>query len=184
MRCFLAIKLSNQVIEDILKLQEEIKRYNIKGRWTNKNNFHITLKFFGEVSLDDIEKIKSAVEEIVADIEPFSIKINRIGCFKGKDNCRVLWVGISDDKDIILLHDVIDEKLLRIGFKRDDKKFKTHITIAREIKLSKDIYEINNIYKFSTESFSVSNIVLMESKIIDNKRLYIPIFTVPLKKDK
>ncbi|QSZ26685.1 RNA 2',3'-cyclic phosphodiesterase [Aceticella autotrophica] len=179
MRTFLALKISDEAVNDIYNLQNELKKYTVKGRWIHKDNFHITIKFFGETNVDDISKIKQAVEKSVINFIPFMIKLSHIGCFKGNNSYRILWIGIEEDKNIISLHNKINEELRKAGFKRDDRKYKAHITIGRDILLTKDIDNINNIFNFNTKPFAISNVYLMESKIENNKREYIPIIAVP-----
>ncbi|MGB9678949.1 MAG: RNA 2',3'-cyclic phosphodiesterase [Thermoanaerobacteraceae bacterium] len=184
MRAFLAIELSENIIKDIKNLQEDLKKYTIKGRWTNKNNLHITLKFFGEINEVDVSKISEIINDISLNFKPFCIKLNKLGCFDGKNNIRVLWVDVKNDEKLILLHDVIDTELSKAGFKKDDRRFKAHITVAREIILEKSIEEINNLYKLDSDCFVVSNIHLIESKLENNRRVYKSIFDIPLKTNK
>jgi len=184
MRAFLAVKLSENIINDIKNLQEELKKYTIKGRWTNKDNLHITLKFFGEINEEQVSKIRETINDISANFKSFYIRLNKIGCFEGKDNIRVLWVDVKNDNNLILLHDAIETELSKAGFKKDDRKFKTHITVARDIILKKSIEEINNLYKLDSDYFAVSNIYLMDSKLENNRRVYKAIFDVPLKSNK
>ncbi|MGF7399737.1 RNA 2',3'-cyclic phosphodiesterase [Thermoanaerobacterium thermosaccharolyticum] len=181
MRAFLAVKLSESVINDIKNLQDELKKYTIKGRWTNKDNLHITLKFFGEINVEEVNKIREITNNISLSFKSFGIRLNKIGCFEGKDNIRVLWVNVVDDKNLMALHDALETELSKAGYRKDDKKFKTHITIARDITLIKSIEEINSIYKLNSDYFMISNIYLMESKLENNKRVYVPIFDVPLR---
>lgn len=184
MRAFLAVKLSDMAVNEIANLQEELKKYTLKGRWTKKDNLHITLKFFGEINTDDVDKIKDATEDVAKSFSPFNIRIDKIGCFKGKESYRILWVGIDNDKELKILHDKIEDNLLKIGFKKDDRNFKTHITIARDISLNIDVNKINKIFQLKSDSFMVSNIYLMESKLENNKRIYTNIFDVLLNKVK
>jgi 2'-5' RNA ligase len=184
MRAFLAIKLSENIINDIKNLQEQLKKYTIKGRWTNRDNLHITLKFFGEINEEEVSKIRKIINDISLNFKPFYIRLNKIGCFEGKDNIRVLWVDVKNDDRLKLLHDVIETELSKAGFKKDDRKFKAHITVAREIILVKSIEEINNLHKLDSDYFAVSNIHLMESKLENNRRVYKSIFDVSLKSNK
>ncbi|MEG6567856.1 RNA 2',3'-cyclic phosphodiesterase [Thermoanaerobacterium saccharolyticum] len=184
MRAFLAVKLSENIINDIKKLQEELKKYTVKGRWTNENNLHITLKFFGEINEEQVSEIRKTIDDISVNFKSFYIRLNKIGCFKEKDNIRVLWMDVKNDNNLILLHDAIETELSKVGFKKDDRKFKAHITVARDIILKKSIEEINNLYKLDSDYFAVSNIYLMESKLENNRRVYKSIFEVPLKTNK
>lgn len=60
---------------------------------------------------------------------------------------RVLWVGTEENSFLNKLHDNIDEELYKIGFEKDKRKFTSHITIARDIRLSIDIEEVNSLFE-------------------------------------
>lgn len=178
MRAFIAIKLSYEVINEICKLQASLKNYAIRGRWTHKDNLHITLKFLGEIDVKNITKIKNSLETAVRGFAPFDVKLDKIGCFKGDSEFRVLWVGIEHNDNLEQLHYNIDEELSKVGFKIEDRAFKSHITIARNISFTIDIEEIYKISQIKSGSFLVNEIFLMESKIEDNRRKYIPLFRI------
>lgn len=180
MRAFIAVKISDDTKSEVCKFQVSLKNYAIKGRWTHKDNFHITLKFLGEIDIDDVSKIKNSIKSAVRGINPFIVRLNRIGYFKGNDELRVLWIGMEYNDNLVKLHHNIDEELSKVGFKREDRTFKPHITIARDISMIINIEEINKLFQIKYDSFLIDEIFLMESKIEDNKRKYIPLFSIPL----
>lgn len=182
MRAFVAVKLSEEVINEICKLQASLKKYAIKGRWTHKENFHITLKFLGEIDVVDISEIKNSIRTAVRGFRSFDVRLNEIGYFKGNDEFKVLWIGTEYNKNLEQLHYSIDEELSKAGFKREDRAFKSHITIARDISMIISIEEINKLFQIKPDSFVIDEIFLMESKIEDNKRKYIPLFSIPLQR--
>lgn len=55
-----------------MRFQEILKNYTVKGRWTYKDNFHITLKFLGEIEIEAISKIEEAAKVAVKGIIPFT----------------------------------------------------------------------------------------------------------------
>ncbi|MEQ6360665.1 RNA 2',3'-cyclic phosphodiesterase, partial [Thermoanaerobacter thermohydrosulfuricus] len=65
MRAFVGIDIGEKTIEQIVRFQETLKNYTVKGRWTYKDNFHITLKFLGEIEVEAISKIEDAVKVAV-----------------------------------------------------------------------------------------------------------------------
>ncbi|EIW01026.1 RNA 2',3'-cyclic phosphodiesterase [Thermoanaerobacter siderophilus] len=182
MRTFIGIDLDEKSIGKLSSFQEELKNYTIKGRWTHKDNFHITLKFLGEIETESVMKIKDSLEVAVKDISPFYIKFDKVGFFKGNGDMRVLWVGTEENSFLNKLHHNIDKELYKIGFAKDERKFTSHITIARDIRLNIGIEEVNNLFeKQEKEAILVDTIFLYESVIQENRRKYIPIFSVPLK---
>ncbi|EGD52398.1 2'-5' RNA ligase [Thermoanaerobacter ethanolicus JW 200] len=182
MRAFIGIDIGEKAIEQIVRFQETLKNYTVKGRWTYKDNFHITLKFLGEIEVEAISKIEEAAKVAVKGISPFYIRLSEVGFFKGDKEMRVLWIGTEESEFLNKLHHNIDKELYKIGFAKDERKFTSHITIARDIRLSIDIEEVNNLFeKQEKEAILVDTIFLYESVIQENRRKYIPIFSVPLK---
>ena len=57
-RAFLAIEPPEDILNEISRLQEKLKR-EINGRlsWTRPQGQHLTLKFFGDISKEDINSI-------------------------------------------------------------------------------------------------------------------------------
>ena len=55
MRVFYAIKFSDYVKQALTDSLEEIKKHTVRGSFTAKDNFHITLLFVGECSPDKLD---------------------------------------------------------------------------------------------------------------------------------
>ena len=62
-RAFLAIDPPEDILQAISRLQEKLKR-EIGGRisWTKPQGQHLTLKFFGDISTEDVKNICAAVQ--------------------------------------------------------------------------------------------------------------------------
>ena len=58
MRCFIALDLPREAIKRIEEIQELIKKKNLfAGKFTESDNLHLTLKFLGEISEEQIREI-------------------------------------------------------------------------------------------------------------------------------
>ena len=127
MRVFIAIDVSEEIKNYLKELQKEIKDFDPNAKLTYPNDFHITLKFLGEVDDSKTEQIKNLLEK--ASFIPFSLKLSNPGYFDDK-LLRVAWVGIDDSKENIAdLQKGIDKQL--IYFFPKEKSFKPHFTLAR-----------------------------------------------------
>lgn len=49
MRVFFAVTFNQKTKEKLLEYRDVVANQSIKGRFTNPNNFHLTLEFIGEV---------------------------------------------------------------------------------------------------------------------------------------
>lgn len=137
MRCFIAIDLPNEAKKELNRIQEEISKLaneKSKLKFVEPKNLHLTLKFLGELSDAEVNKIKETLRNIK--FEKFSAKLSGIGVFPSPSYIRVVWVGLQPAQLLKELHDKIDSALAGIAIKRE-KRFESHITLAR-VKAIKD----------------------------------------------
>ncbi|MEA1946348.1 MAG: RNA 2',3'-cyclic phosphodiesterase [Thermodesulfobacteriota bacterium] len=175
-RTFIAIELPEKIIYTIGKVQEKIKSYGLKIRWVRPANIHLTLKFLGDIKEADTEKIARAVSESVTGYNPISLTVKGIGVFPGIKRPRVLWLGVSKQFDLLTaLQRTLDEKLETIGFPKEERPFKGHLTLGR-IKAKIDPKRLNDILKeftkFESEQFFADRIILYKSELKPKGAVY------------
>ena len=49
-RAFVAFEMPQDVIHKIAHVQDRLQRYDLKIRWVNPKNIHLTLKFLGDIA--------------------------------------------------------------------------------------------------------------------------------------
>jgi RNA 2',3'-cyclic 3'-phosphodiesterase len=123
MRLFIAIELPEAVVGELKRLQAELDLFGLRP----VKEFHLTLKFLGDVPDSKIDKIKEILS--VIRFKPFEAELSEIGVFPEPDYIRVIWAGINSDAIFSLQKD-IDIGLEKMGFGRDNK-FKPHLTLER-----------------------------------------------------
>ncbi|MGM0411315.1 MAG: RNA 2',3'-cyclic phosphodiesterase, partial [Bacillota bacterium] len=137
MRLFIAINISDRsrklINNKINILKEEIKE-NIK--WVDKENWHITIKFLGEVKENKIDNIKNKIKNL-SEYEKFYLQFNKINAFPNLNYPKVMYLAINKSQGILKnIHKEIENELLKINFKKEDREFTPHLTIARTKKRS------------------------------------------------
>jgi 2'-5' RNA ligase len=168
-RTFIAIELPEKIIYTISKIQEEIKSYGLKIRWVRPENIHLTLKFLGDIKEADTEKVAKAVSESVTGYPPISLAVKGIGVFPGIKSPRVVWLGVSNQLDVLTtFQKTLDEKLEAIGFPKEKRPFRGHLTLGR-IKSKIDPKTLNDVLKeftqFESERFFADRIILYKSEL-------------------
>jgi len=98
------------------------------ARWVPPEQFHITLRFIGEVHPRVAEDVASALSSI--DARRFDVAVTGCGQFGG-DTPRALWAGVEANPALDTLHNKIDRACQVIGLKADKHKFLPHVTLAR-----------------------------------------------------
>lgn len=166
MRCFIAVELPGNIRGKIFHKFEILQRKNLfKGKITEKENLHLTLKFLGEISEEKIKKVQEKLSGIK--FEKFSCNIGNPGVFKNEKFIKIIFVElISENNKLEKLQKKISEKLPEFYEKR---KFSSHVTTARvkfvdrslKEKLVQEIEKIN----FKDLNFEADEFVLMKSEL-------------------
>ncbi len=182
MRLFIAIDFNSLIKEKISKLQRELKEQSIKGRWKYIDNFHLTLKFLGEVEPNKISQLDTALKKVCSKIRRFKLGIKDLDCFLGRDSIRVLWLGVKDQiEELNKLVNNIEEELYGIGFEREKRQYSPHITLAQDVVFKQNFDDIKKeINDYNFEESIVDKIVLMDSQEVNGKRVYTVIGEYPL----
>ncbi|MEK6843967.1 MAG: RNA 2',3'-cyclic phosphodiesterase [Nanoarchaeota archaeon] len=132
-RVFIAIDFPSEVIEEVARIQEILRKLNFTGKVSELENLHLTFKFLGEVDLEKLEEVKNKLKNIKFD--SFDARLENIGTFSFRGNPRIVWIKVKG-KGIFELQKKIDEMMGELGFKLEER-FMGHMTIAR-IKYVKD----------------------------------------------
>src|SRR5580658_419421 len=112
-----------------LKLRLSLLQSGIAGaRWIDPGNFHLTLRFIGEVNESTAADVDEALLRLKA--RPFSVQLAGVGVFGG-DKLRQLWVGVEREPALSALQGKIELALIRIGLPPEPRKYVPHVTLAR-----------------------------------------------------
>ncbi len=174
-RCFVAVECGGD--ELVAKLREvrrvlEDARADIK--FVEPVNVHITLKFLGEIEQSLVERASQAVEGI--SFQPFTARIERMGVFPNLRRPRVVWAGITEGAS--RLEEIwreIDDRLSKLGFERERRRFSPHITIGRVRSgrnRDKLVHEISSLSDFVFGELHVERVALKKSVLTPRGPLY------------
>ncbi|MBN1495611.1 MAG: RNA 2',3'-cyclic phosphodiesterase [Spirochaetes bacterium] len=95
-------------------------------------NYHITLKFLGETAEDTFHALRQEYRELRPGIPAQPFTLRGLGAFPGMRRPQVFWCGLDCDRDAIERIRVMTEDLaVRHGFRREERKFVPHLTLAR-----------------------------------------------------
>ncbi len=152
MRYFIGIRIDEKDLNEIIKIQNEIKKELISRgiRFTEvkKENIHLTIKFIGEY--EDEEKLKKIVKTLSTDKIPNKIEINKIDNFNG----RIIFLNVAQQEAFKNMNNEINKKL-----NHRDEKFHAHITLFR-IKHNRIFYNRDIELKIKLKSVCLFNSTL------------------------
>ncbi|MDD5465917.1 MAG: RNA 2',3'-cyclic phosphodiesterase [Candidatus Omnitrophica bacterium] len=170
MRAFIAIKLPADIKNAVSRMQDKLKLVLPKVSWVKPVNLHLSLKFLGEISPKQLDKINQITAETVETITAFRIKLESLGAFPNLASARIIWIGADQlPKALEQIVAQLETKLAGIGIAKEDRPFRAHITIGR-IKgrldpgdLEKGINQAKNDVVYENLEFNTPGITLFES---------------------
>jgi 2'-5' RNA ligase len=164
-RVFIAInvELSSDLSRVFQELKDELESDRI--RWVPENNFHITLRFLGDLQPDQIEIVKLILDEVCSKKRAFVFKLYQVDFFKHRGNPSVLFFNLDRVEDFVCLSGTIQKRLNEKGIS-SNKKFTPHLTLARlkEIKDLSNFYHVVDKYReIPTQEIKADRVIFYES---------------------
>ncbi|MCK4349951.1 MAG: RNA 2',3'-cyclic phosphodiesterase [Candidatus Krumholzibacteria bacterium] len=132
MRLFFAVPISETVRGIVSRSIEAFPIADPPWRWIRPENYHITLKFLGETDEELLERLLEIGRETAAATSPFELSFGRFDTFPSISRPRILlFHAESGAARLAQLAGLLEEKLESLGFERERRRFRTHLTLAR-----------------------------------------------------
>lgn len=133
------------------------------ARWVDGENFHLTLRFFGDVEGHVADEIANALDRVHR--RTFTMSLSGVGAFGGKKP-HALWAGVTASPDLSALQAEIERKCQRLGLPADPRKFVPHVTVARlrNVGPHEVAAYLSSRGNFASAPFRVSRFVLMSAR--------------------
>ncbi len=175
-RLFAGIELPEEIKDQLSDLARPLPG----TKWVDDDDFHITLRFAGDIE----GRIARDFTELLAEIEAdaFELRLDGLGTFGGNDP-RTLWAGIAANPALDALARACDRAARNAGLPPEAHPFKPHVTIARLRHTSPDVIAraLGQIGAFRTEPFPVKEFVLFSAKPKTGGGPYVVEATYPLR---
>ncbi len=187
-RAFVALKLPENIISSIKKIQEDLKLYRFPVRWVRPEKMHLTIKFFGEIAESDIKNIGAAMNNCAGSYAPLSLSAKGVGVFPGIAHPRVIWAGISGEASLLFdLRNALENRFEEIGFKKEGRPFKGHLTLGRfreRVDSGKLIEALRKFQSFESEIFVAEKIYLYKSDLEPEGPVYTELLSALFNRDR
>ena len=175
-RAFIAIDLPESVRSFLSKAQEALKLYGFRVKWVRPQNIHLTLKFLGNTATADSDKIAAAMALAARNCPGVSLAAKGIGVFPNVRRPRVIWAGLNGELEILAnLQQTLDAHLADLGFPRETRAFKSHLTLGRvKGKIASDRINaaIDKLKDLESGSFEINQIILFKSELRPSGAVY------------
>lgn len=165
-RLFTALEVPNTVSLRLQMLQSGLRG----ARWISPENFHITLRYMGDVPEDTAHEIDQALDQISqdwTDHDPVEITLEGLGQF-GHAKPHAVWAGVKPNKALLALQAKQEMAMQRIGLAPETRKYTPHVTLARLTRSETSPGEVmqyieqNNLV--AVEPFTPTRFVLFSSR--------------------
>jgi RNA 2',3'-cyclic 3'-phosphodiesterase len=172
MRAFIAIELPVEIRDGISRIQDKLKAELPKVNWVKPQNLHLSLKFLGDISPEQLYNIKRTTTEIIETNTDFKIELESLGVFPDLHAARIIWIGTNHPcLELKQLGEQLETRLVESGITQEKRTFCAHITIGR-IKtypiasdLKKSIDKVGGVIACANWEFNCREIVLFESTL-------------------
>lgn len=125
MRLFVALDLPPALRERLSWLQGGLPG----ARWVRPDNYHVTLRFIGEMPGFRAEEIDHALA--LLRVPAFPLTLSGVGVFDRNGRPASIWAGVDRTPPLEHLQAKIETALQRIGLEPERKRFVPHMTLAR-----------------------------------------------------
>lgn len=104
---------------------------DIPGRVVPPENWHLTLRFLGQVEAVQYERLLGSLDQ--ADLGgAFSITLSDLGAFPKASRARVLWVGVKRGNGRLAdLAATVEAASVSASFSQEERPFHAHLTLSR-----------------------------------------------------
>jgi 2'-5' RNA ligase len=176
-RTFIAIPLSQDLIENLKKIITTFQTLSKGIKWMNPNSIHLTLKFLGNLEMGARERVICSMDDLFNNrYGRFNLMASGLGAFPNIRRPRVFWVGIKgkDVEKLLLLQQDIEDKLAQAGFQKEERRFSPHLTLGR-VKYADNMQQLIDktlAYDFLDTEFPVENVQIMRSDLKPSGAVY------------
>lgn len=125
LRLFVALDLPTEMRAEVAALAGGIPG----ARWVPPENYHLTLRFIGEIENWRAQEVDDALAAIRGNA--FDLSLAGLGTFEKAGRIHSLWVGAERNEVLTHLQNKVETALQRTGLAPERKRFSPHVTIAR-----------------------------------------------------
>lgn len=165
LRTFVAVEINGSIRARAGELITALGATAADVKWVEPYNLHVTLKFLGDVHQREIVEVCRAVSRGAAEVEPFDLEICGAGAFPNSARPRTVWLGAgAGAEQMVVVHDRIEDALAELGYRKEHRRFQTHLTIGRVRGGGPGIVELGKLLQQHAE-FSVGRLNVQKATV-------------------
>jgi 2'-5' RNA ligase len=133
-RLFIAVAIPGEVKAKMEAAQAELRRVLPERtvRWARREQFHLTLRFLGDVQAARVEALGEALRAACRGFGALHLRAERVGFFPDLRRPRVVWVGVQDQAEQLpRLQAAVELATREYTTEEKEERFTGHVTLAR-----------------------------------------------------
>lgn len=167
-RLFVGLPVPDETAERLAGLQTGI----LGARWVPEDNFHLTLRFIGEIDNGLADDVDAELSRITG--PAVEIALDGVGLFGKPDAPRMLYAAVPRNEPLVRLQQKVEMAVQRAGCPPEARKFMPHVTLARfrgrrPLGLERRLEELGG---FRAQPFTVHQLILFSSRLTAERPYY------------
>ena len=130
-RTFVALELCRELREALAELVAALQPRVPRARWVRPEGIHLTLRFLGPSSPEQINDLRAALSAAALVCGPSEARVAGLASFPDRRRPRVLWLGVTLPGPILELQAACEAAAVATGFPPEARSFRPHLTLAR-----------------------------------------------------
>lgn len=189
LRSFVAVEIPAEIQSALARSTAPLQKALPKPfiRWVAPQNVHLTLKFLGDVSPANLERLAEALKAEAVAHETFSMSVGGLGAFPTPRRARIIWIGLEAPASLMALLRGVEAVTARLGYASEDRPFSPHLTIGRvgQNVSGTDFQRIRTALEGATVgalgTLRVDAVHIFKSDLQPGGSVYTHLYTLPMK---
>ncbi|MGH7992091.1 MAG: RNA 2',3'-cyclic phosphodiesterase [Limisphaerales bacterium] len=130
----MAIPVPAAIRSEMVRVQHELQPLAPRGvvRWAKPEQFHLTLRFLGDVSSDRVAGLQESLRMACSGAPQLHLRAQGVGFFPNARSPRVIWIGISDGENRLAdFQRKIEDAVQPFSAGPAGERFAGHVTLGR-----------------------------------------------------
>ncbi|MCW8133143.1 MAG: RNA 2',3'-cyclic phosphodiesterase [Planctomycetota bacterium] len=182
-RLFMAVDLGDEARAKLLPAVERLRRTDCNVRWVEPKNWHLTVKFCGDVPAAQVPEIAAALKRESAKIAAFAFGVRGLFPFPPGKAPRIVAAHIFDEaRGLARINQTLETRMQVFGIRPERRGFKAHLTLGRVQGPQDRLWSA--LKKFEHEDFGASpatEVLLIRSVLLPQGAQYTVLEHAPLK---
>jgi len=183
-RIFFAVEIAEQTRRALARVAEGLDTGGAKIRFVAPRNLHVTMNFLGDVGDALLRQVCDAAAEVAGGVEPFEFSVSGLRSVPPGGRLRMIWANVCDPAGRLTdLQERLAASLETLGFPRESRSYRPHLTLARVKFAREDRVLRAGIERFGEEPFGTqqaTQVTVFSSELTPAGPIYTPAKRAPL----